>query len=164
MLSATQFADKRGWPMDAEAQLESFIAKYDDRIAAQLRTAIARMKARLPGTVIMAYDNYNALAVGFGPRERASDMVVSIAGYPRWVTLFFLKGAGLPDPDGLLEGKGSHARSIRLDDELSQLGDPRVDALIEKAFARCEPPVDPAGEQRLVIASISAKQRPRRPA
>ena len=35
---------------------------------------------------------------------------------PRWVTLCFLQGAGLPDPDGLLRGGGSRVRHVRLHD------------------------------------------------
>ena len=47
----------------------------------------------------------NALAIGFGPTERASEAIFSIAVFPRWVSLFFLQGAGLPDPDGILQGE-----------------------------------------------------------
>jgi hypothetical protein len=77
------------------------------------------------------------------------------------VTLCFLFGAGLPDPHGLLKGEGSQVRHIRLADP-ALLDDPRVQALIDEAVARSEPPFDPAAEQALVIKSISAKQRPRR--
>jgi hypothetical protein len=48
------------------------------------------------------YRNYNALVVGFCVGDRASSGLFSIAVYPRYVTLFFLKGAALPDPNGLL--------------------------------------------------------------
>jgi hypothetical protein len=150
--------------MDAEAQLDGFIDKYEPHVAAMFRGALTRLKLLVPGAVLLAYDNYNALAVGFAPREKASAAVLSVAAYPRWVTLFFLKGAGLADPDGLLEGAGSTVRSIRLDDELSQLDDPRVLALIAETLERCEPPFDPQAGQQLVIRSISDTQRPRRPA
>jgi hypothetical protein len=36
----------------------------------------------------LVYDNYNALAIGFGQTERVSDVIFSIAVYPRWVGLF----------------------------------------------------------------------------
>jgi len=35
---------------------------------------------------------------------------MSIALHPRRVNLFFLHGAKLPDPDGLLEGDGARVR------------------------------------------------------
>jgi hypothetical protein len=40
--------------------------------------ALAKMRARLPGAVELVYDNYNALAIGFGPTERTSEAVFSI--------------------------------------------------------------------------------------
>ncbi len=43
------------------------------------------------------------------------------------------------------------------------LDDPRVDALIAEALAQAEPPIDPGAPQRLIVKSVSAKQRPRRP-
>lgn len=148
--------------MDAEARLEGMIDKFDPAVAAQFRRALARVKPLVPGAVLLVYDNFNALGVGFATSEKASAVAISVVAYPRWVTLFFLRGAGLPDPAGLLQGSGSTVRSIRLDAELSQLDDPRVHALIDQALDRSEPPFDPAAEQRLVIRSVSAKQRPRR--
>jgi hypothetical protein len=110
----------------------------------------------------MVYDNYNSLAIGFAPDGKPSHATVSLAVFPRWVTLCFLFGKGLPDPHNLLNGEGSRVRHIRLHEE-EALDDPNILALIEEAVARAEPPFDPAAEQPLVIKSISAKQRPRRP-
>lgn len=148
--------------MDAEAQLEGMISRFAPEIAALFRRALDRVKALVPGAVMLVYDNYGALGVGFATQEKASAVAVSVVAYPRWVTLFFLKGAGLPDPGGLLQGTGSTVRSIRLDSDLSQLADPDVLALIDETLARWEPPFDPAAEQRLVIRSVAARQRPRR--
>ncbi len=146
----------------AQAQLESFIDKFGQEVAALARFLLARMRARLPGATILVYDNYNALAIGFAPGDKASQAILSLAVYPRWVNLFFLQGAGLPDPDGLLKGGGSRVRHVRCLNK-AVLDDPRVDALISEALARAEPPLDPAAEQRLIVKSVSAKQRPRRP-
>lgn len=147
---------------DAQSRLDTFLAKFTPEVDALARDLIARMRARLPGAVIIVYDNYNALAIGFGPTEKASHAVLSLAVFPRWVTLCFLQGAGLPDPGGLLRGAGSRVRHIRLHDPAA-LTDPDIEALIGEAVARSEPPFDSAAEQRLVIKSVSAKQRPRRP-
>ena len=81
-----------------EIQLDAFLDKYTPPVATLARACLAKMRARLPGAVQLVYDNYNALAIGFGPSERASEAIFSIALYPRWVTLFFLQGAALPDP------------------------------------------------------------------
>jgi Domain of unknown function (DU1801) len=147
--------------VDAETQLHSFIDKYDPHVATLARILFEKMKARVPGATMMVYDNYNALAIGFGASGKVSRAVLSLAVFPRWVTLCFLFGAGLPDPHGLLNGKGSQVRHVRLRDP-ALLDDPRVQALIDEAVARSEPPFDPSREQELVIKSVSAKQRPRR--
>jgi hypothetical protein len=44
------------------------------------------------------------------------------------------------------------------------LDDPAVAALMHEAVARARVPFDPKGAHRLIIKSVSAKQRPRRPA
>ena len=147
--------------MDAEAQLEAFIAKFDPELAALTRALYARLKTRLPGAVIMVYDNYNALAIGFGAAEKPKQAVLSLAVFPKRPSLCFVWGRDLPDPHGLLEGGGNQVRFVGLPN-VEVLDDPRVDALIAEAVARSEPPFDPTAEQRLVIRSVSAKQRPRR--
>src|SRR6266436_1894806 len=97
-------------------QLKAFIARYEPEVGAAARSALATMRKRLPGAVELVYDNYNALAIGFGPTERASDAIFSIAVYPRWVSLFFLQGATLADPQKLLRGSGSRVRHVVLEE------------------------------------------------
>jgi len=123
---------------------------------------LATLRQRLPHAVEMVYDNYNALVCGFGPTERASEAVFSIAIYPKWVTLFFLQGAELPDPEGLLEGSAKVVRSIRLVDGKT-LDRADVKAMMGLALKMAEVQMDPKAEYKLVIKSVSAKQRPRRP-
>ncbi len=147
---------------DAQTQLDGFIDKYTPAIAALTRALFARMKARLPGAAILVYDNYNALAIGFAAGERVKDVVLSLAVYPRWVSLFFMQGRWLADPDGLLKGEGNMVRHIPAITEAS-FDDPRIEALIEAALDQAQLPIDPSAEPLLVIKSISAKQRPRRP-
>jgi hypothetical protein len=149
-------------PAGVQQQLDAFLDRYAPEIAALGRKAVAHMRKRLPGAVAAVYDNYNALAIGFGPEAKASKMPLSIALYPRWVTLFFLQGAKLVDPERLMTGSGSRVRSIRLDG-LATLKDPEVDALISAAVLQAGWKLDPGAKGRLVIHSISLKQRPRRP-
>jgi hypothetical protein len=143
-------------------QLDAFIAKFTPEVAASARAALAKMRKRLPGAIELVYDNYNALAIGFGPTERASDAVFSIALYPRWVSLFFLDGARLADPQKLLKGSGKKVRHIVLED-VAVLDKPAVRALMARALASAPKPLDLAATPRIVIKMISPKQRPRRP-
>jgi hypothetical protein len=145
-----------------QLQLAGFLAKFTPEIAAQAEEILIRLRVTIPHALELVYDNYNALAIGFGPTERASDAIVSIAIYPRWVSLFFLQAKGLPDPKNILKGGGNVVRHIVLH-TASALDEPAVQALIEEALSRAKTPVHPANTHRVIIKSISAKQRPRRP-
>ena len=151
------------WDPEATARLEGFIAKFSDEVAASAHAALTRMRELMPGAVSLVYDNYNALAVGFGANDKQAGIVFSIAVYPRWVSLFFMGGPALNDPCGLLKGEGSRVRHIVLTSQ-SVLDDPEVRDLINQAMARAAIAIDPTKPARLIIQSISAKQKPRRPA
>lgn len=144
-------------------QLAGFISKYSPEVAREGRSALAKLRRLAPGAVELVYDNFNWLVVGFCPSERASYAVLSLVFTPRWITLCFLQnGPKLPDPDGLLRGSGKRVRNIRLE-SAKDLDKPAVRSLINEALARASVPIDEGGRGRLVIRSISAKQRPRRP-
>ena len=145
-----------------EAELEGFLAKFLPEIAGRARAVIAGLRARLPGATVIVYDNYNALAVGFGSTGKPGGVALSVAVYPRWVSLFLSGGPFLDDPHGLLKGEGGTVRHIVLA-SAADIHDPRITALIDQAVLRNEPPVPDAPRGVLIIKSVSAKQRPRRP-
>ena len=145
-----------------EKQLDVFIKKYDPRIAKTARASFDKLRAILPNATILVYDNYNALAIGFGPGERSSDAILSIALYPRWVSLFFLQGARLPDPGKRLCGSGKVARHLVLE-SADDLNDPDVLTLIEQAITRAKVSIEPTNVSKIIIKSVSENQRPRRP-
>jgi hypothetical protein len=147
--------------MDAETQIEGFIAKFSDVVAPQIRAARAEMRRRLLGAVELVYDNYNALAIGYGSSEKLEDVVFSIACFPRWVRLFFFHGVDLDDPAGLLEGAGAQVRSLKLPN-LAVLNDPKVQALMAQALANA-PPIDESQPDRSVVKVVSPNQRRRCP-
>lgn len=146
-----------------ENQLASFIAKYTPEVAALAEAILNRMRKLYPTAVEIVYDNYNALAIGFGPSDRASEVIFSITLYPKWVSLFFMQAKGLFDPFLLLQGSGSVARHVVLK-SLHMLDDPALRALMDDASAKAKLPFNAEGKHRLVIKSVSEKQRPRRPA
>jgi len=155
-------ATKKAETESAERQLARFLDAYTPEVANVARKALGKLRKRLPHAIELVYDNYNALAIGFSPSERASEGIFSIALYPKYVTLFFLQGAKLPDPDGLLQGAGSRAKHIRLDDEKT-LDRADVKGMMTTATEMAAVPFDRKTKYRLVIKSVSAKQRPRRP-
>ncbi len=144
----------------ARDQVASFLAKYSRDVARVGRAVRSKIRKRLPGAVELVYDNYNALVFAFGPTERPSELILSVALYPRWVSLFFAQGATLPDPEGLLQGSGSRIRHVVLERE-GDLDSAPICALVEAAVMS-HPEVN-AGRGRTIVKSVSARQRPRRP-
>jgi hypothetical protein len=147
-----------------QKQLASFLARYSPEIQKEGRAALRLMQRLVPGAVRLVYDNYNFLVVGYGPSEKASEAVLSLAFAPRWFNICFLQaGAKLSDPQKVLRGSGSRVRNVKLTKAV-QLSIPPVRALITESLMRARVPIDPNARGRLVIKSISANQRPRRPA
>ena len=146
-----------------EQQIAGFLAKYTPEMVASGKNARTRMRQVIPGGFEFVYDNYNALVFGYGPSDRPSEAVLSLALMPNWVTLCFLKGVELADPKKILRGSGNIVRNVRLTAP-ADLDDPYISRLIGEAIAAASPkfPAD-GGAPRTVIRSISAKQRPRRP-
>jgi len=143
-------------------QLDELIDRFTPEVAAVARRALGKMRKLAPGALELVYDNYNALAIGFSPTERAGDGIFSIALFPPHASLFFLQGAKLPDPTKRLRGSGNVVRHVVLED-VKVLDEPDLRTLIDVALAKAKVPLDPKQPRRLIIKSISAKQRPRRP-
>lgn len=146
---------------ESDEQLESFIARYTADVANVARCAIKKLVKRLPAANRLVYDNYNALAIAFSANEKQSGIILSIALYPRWASLFLVGGQRLPDPDKRLKGSGSTMRHVVLESART-LDEPAVTALIDAAVA-IRPLLPFSGKGATLIKSISAKQRPRQP-
>jgi hypothetical protein len=145
-----------------DRQLDAFINRYMPAIQKTARQALKKIRQRLPGAVEFVYDNYNALVIGFGPTDRPSEAVLSIALYPKWINLYFLNGATLSDPERQLKGSGAHVRRIMVDTP-EVLDEPPVKALIAEAVKASDVPFKRTNSRRLLIKAIAARQRPRRP-
>jgi hypothetical protein len=143
-------------------QFEEAMAKYDARIASTAKQCLVKLRKMAPGANEMVYDNYNALVIGFVPSEKPSDVVFSIAMYPKYVTLFFMWGKGLPDPGKRLQGSGKQIRGIRLEDAKT-LDEPEVKALLRASMERAKVPFDAKQKGRMEIRAVVKKQRPRKP-
>jgi hypothetical protein len=78
------------------------------------------------------------------------------------VSLFFLQGASLPDPKGLLKGSGTVAKHVVLPFPAA-LDEKDLVNLMTQATKAARVPLDKKAEHRIIIKSVSAKQRSRRP-
>jgi hypothetical protein len=145
----------------AEKQLEGFIGKFDQKNQSVIRATRTALRRRLPAANELVYDNYNFFVIGYSSTERPSDCVVSIAAGANGVGLSFYYGATLPDPQKVLLGSGSQNRFIRLE-SAATLTRPEVEALIAAALSQAKTPMPSSGKGKLIIRSISEKQRPRR--
>jgi hypothetical protein len=146
---------------DAEAQLKSFIEKFEPANEALIRSVRAILRKRMPTANEMVWDNYNFFVIGYSPTERPSDAIVSIAADANGVGLAFYWGSTLPDPHKILLGSGVQNRFLRLESK-DTLKRSEVDAVIAAAIAQCKAPLAAHGKGKLIIRSVSAKQRPRR--
>jgi hypothetical protein len=146
-----------------QKQLDGFIAKYSPAMQKHAKAAIKKMRARLPGAVEMVYDNYQWLVVGYGPSDRASEALFSLAFAPNHVTLCFLRnGPRIPDPRKMLRGSGTRVRNVRLVDGID-IDMPAVQALMRECEKLAGDPIPSDAPRITVIKSVSKKQRPRRP-
>ncbi len=145
----------------SEEQLEGFINKFGSANVALIRAVRKSMRKRLPSANELVYDNYNFFVIGYCSTERPTDCIVSIAAGASGVGLSFYYGATLPDPHQLLLGSGSQNRFIRIENAAT-LARPEVEELIAAAVAQAKTPLPAKGRGKLIIRSISEKQRPRR--
>jgi len=145
----------------AEEQLDTFIKKFEPRRQALIRSVRKALRRRFPTANELAYDNYNFFVIGYGATERPSDCFVTIAAAANGVGLCFVQGASLPDPKKVLLGSGKQTRFIRLE-SAAGLNRPEIETLLSSAAARAKAPLPSNGRGKLVIRSVSAKQRPRR--
>src|SRR5260370_15951796 len=114
---------------DPEEQLRTFIDKFEPKHQAVIRAARKAVRKSFPTATELAYDNYNFFVIGFGPTERPSDCIVSIAAAANGIGLCFIRGASLPDPANVLLGSRKQTRFVRLP-TAEGLHQPAVQALL----------------------------------
>jgi hypothetical protein len=146
--------------MTAEQQLKGFVAKFSPANQRLIRALRAAMRRRMQTANELVYDNYNFLVIAYCPSDKVSESYLSIGADKNGANLFFgYTGTKLADPKKLLQGTGASNRFIRLESP-QVLVRPEVEALIVSSIAASKPMGEAKG--RLVIRSVSAKQRPRR--
>ncbi len=147
----------------AERQLATFIDKFDAANQKLIRSVRSAMRKKYPTAHELVYDNYNFFVIGYSPTERPSDAIFSIAAQAKGVSLCFIHGAKLKDPEKRLHGAGKQTRALGLA-TAAVLAEPAVAALMSQAVANSPSPLNPKAKGQLIIRSVSAKQRPRKKA
>ena len=143
-------------------QLAGFLAKFDPAMAKTIREVRAALRRRFPSANELVFERYQFLAIGYCATERQSDTLVSITALAKGLTLHFYYGSALPDPHGLLQGTGNQNRFLRLDEGAATLSRPEVEELLQAVCDQAKTPLGDSGGGKLIIRSVSQKQRSRR--
>jgi Domain of unknown function (DU1801) len=145
----------------AEKELKGFIEKFEPRHQTLIRSVRKALRQKFTSANEIVYDNYNFFVIGYGATERPFDCFISIAAAANGVGLCFLHGVDLPDPQKVLHGSGKQTRFLRVP-SVDVLKRAEVQALLAAAAAQAKAPLPASGRGKLIIRSISKKQRPRR--
>jgi hypothetical protein len=144
-----------------EQQLKGFIAKFEPKHQTLIRAVRKGLRKLFPTANEIVYDNYNFFVIGYCSTERPSDCFISIAAAANGVGISFFWGARIAGPHKLLVGSGKQNRFLRFD-SAKILARPEVVDLLQAAADYGKNPLPEQGHGKLIIQSISAKQRPRR--
>lgn len=158
---AGKSADTTGTPPTPEARLRGFIAKMGAKDQALFRSVRSAVRKRLPAANELVYDYPGNLVISYTPTELGKEGILSIAGRPGDLRLYFGNGPRLPDPKKLLMGSAGMVRYVPVE-SARRLANPHIEALIAGAIARSGVPLATKGRGAVVIKKDGASQRPRR--
>jgi hypothetical protein len=144
-----------------EAQLRSYINRFDPKYQKLIRSVRAAVRKRFPTANELAYDYTTHIVIGYSPSEHGIESIVAIDARADAVRLYLMHGPQLPDPKKLLLGSGKQARFIQIE-TATKLAHPDVKALIAAAIDQATVPLPSKGKGRLIMKSDAAKKRPRR--
>ena len=144
-----------------EAQLRSFIDRFDLKGQKLIRSVRAALRKRFPTANELVYNYNHAVVIGYSPTEHGIDGIVAVSARDTGVSLYFNQGPKLPDPKKLLRGSAKQTRYVQVD-AAGQLADPDVAAMIAAAIIQARVPLPSTGKGRLLIRGAAAKKPPRR--
>lgn len=99
--------------VDDQAAFAAFVAGLPAGVAEIVRAADALVRSVDPAVTQVLWAHQRTVGYGIGPKK-LSEHYAYLDVYDAHVNLGFNRGAGLPDPGGLLEGTGARFRKTRL--------------------------------------------------
>lgn len=111
-----------------DEELAAWLAAAPPATADLARRTCALVTGVLPDPVV----SVDTDLVGFGTAPGYKGLRFTVAAYRTHVTLGIARGAALPDPAGLMEGKGKVHRHVKLR-SAADLDRPELRALMESA-------------------------------
>lgn len=143
--------------------LIKFMLPYPDSVKAAALWLREFVWDLYPETNELIYDNYNAVAFGWSPTDKASDVFCSIAVYSGHVNFGFLRGSEIPDPEKLLVGGGNLYRYIKVidkDDFPEEYVKQVLSWAYENSISRLKPSKKVVKGQTIVKSVSPVKRRP----
>jgi hypothetical protein len=143
--------------------LVKFMLPYPDSVKAAALWLRDFVWDLYPETNELIYDNYNAVAFGWSPTDKAGDVFCSIAVCSDHVNFGFNRGVDFPDRKKILLGNGSQYRFIRVRDKVD-FPEEYIKELLEMAYENSigrMKPVKKVIKGETIVKSISpVKRRP----
>jgi hypothetical protein len=99
------------------SDLLKFMLPYRDSVKAAALWLRDFVWDLYPDTNELIYDNYNSVAFGWSPTDKAGDVFCSMALFTDHLNFGFNRGSELPDKQKLLLGDGSLYRYIKVYDK-----------------------------------------------
>lgn len=143
--------------------LVRFMLPYPDKVKAAALWLREFVWDLYPETNELIYDNYNAVAFGWSPTDKAGDVFCSIAVCSDHVNFGFNRGVDFPDPQKVLIGNGTQYRYLRVrepedfpKDYIKQL----LESAYENSLSRMKPVKNPVKGETIVKSISPVKRRP----
>jgi hypothetical protein len=145
-------------PLTVEQQIKGFIARFDPKHQALIRSARKALRKRFPTANELVYDYSKYFVIGYSPTEGGIESPIAVALGADGLRLYFNQGPGLPDPKKILLGSGKQTRFVWIESPRTLML-PEVQALLESATDQAKIPFRPGGRGKLIIKSTSAKRQ-----
>src|ERR1700712_1223682 len=120
-------------PKEEVKDLVKFILPYPDQVKAAALWAREFVWDIYPESNELIYDNYNAVAFGWSPTDKAGDVFCSIAVAGDHINFGFNRGVDIADPQKKLIGNGTQYRYFQVRDK-SDFPEDYVKQLLEDAY------------------------------
>jgi len=145
------------------ADLLKFMLPYRDSVKAAALWLRDFVWDLYPDTNELIYDNYNSVAFGWSPTDKAGDVFCSIAMFTDHVNFGFNRGSEIPDKQKMLLGEAALYRYITVRDR-EDFPEEYVKQLLEMAHENSLSRLKPGKKifkGETIVKSISpAKRRP----
>ncbi|MBS1523172.1 MAG: hypothetical protein JST50_19395 [Bacteroidetes bacterium] len=150
-------------PKEEVNDLMKFLLPYPDKVKAAALWLREFVWDLYPDTNELIYDNYNAVAFGWSPTDKAGDVFCSIAVFTNHVNFGFNRGVDIDDPGNMLLGDGSQYRYIKVKDR-EDFQEWYMKQLLEEAYqnslSRMKPVKNPVKGATIVKSISPVKRRP----